>query len=87
MIPTLIHGYLKAGHIKKAQMAIEQHFHLSQDFEAIYLKGVLCYRKGLHHEALKIWKPIISYQPSTIKEHHIKQSLLTLYFEHKKEQA
>ncbi len=76
----LTHAYLLLGEPQNALETLKKKKSLSQNLESSYLQGLILYRNGREKQAQKLWKPCITYQTKTIREHHIKQYLLDYYF-------
>ncbi len=75
---TLALCYLKQGQTKKVKPVLHE-LH-SESFTNKYIKGLFHMRSGSQDVGKKIWKPLISSQVDSIKEHEFKKDILRLYY-------
>ncbi len=78
----LSHINLKLGNIKEAKKNLVE-VESVNNVELTYLRGLLQYRNGKVKEAKSIWKPLINKNSSTVKEFHIKETMMSYYFDKK----
>ena len=79
-LTVLAHANLKHGQVRQAEVYLEDH-DCEDDFEASYLRGLVCYRNGDHQRANEIWKPLLTVRTESLRFHHIKQEIMKYYFE------
>ena len=76
----LAHAFLKSGEVRQAEVYLED-TEVAQNFEAVYLRGLVQYRNGAADKANQIWKPLLTVRSKNLRFHHIKQEILKFYFE------
>ena len=78
----MTHINLKLGNMKEAKRNLEELDSIN-NLELTYLRGLLQYRNGKVKEAKSIWKPLVNKNSSTVKEFHIKEAMMSYYFDKK----
>jgi tetratricopeptide (TPR) repeat protein len=77
---VMAHAHLKNGQIRQAEIFLEND-NETQEFETMFLKGLLQYRNGAKKKANDIWKPLLTEKAETVRIHSMKQEILRFYFD------
>ncbi len=78
-IRNLAHALLRRGEVRQAEVYLEELE--DEDPEVVYLKGLLQYRNGATKKANEIWKPLLTLNSASLRQHTIKQEVMKYYFE------
>lgn len=78
---VMAHALLRQGQARQAAAFIEQLQTQSDDYELLYLAGLVQYRNGHPRQANEIWKPLLKFRTEQMRDHKIKQEILRYYFE------
>lgn len=79
----MAHTHLKLGEMRQARECLNKIKNMGESIEFTYLQGLLSYRDGSLSQAKTIWKPILTANAITLRDHRIKQEILAYYFDKK----